>query len=67
MSAFSTRDIKREEAEEMVRKCRLIGKRDDVSLMSNEDLDEELHSYVYSNENGKYDDVVGVLYNYCIE
>lgn len=47
----------------MVRACR-EKTANDVSKLSNGELDNELHRYVYS---GDYADVVGVLYNYVIE
>ena len=63
MSVYSTKHISREEAESMVRAVR--AKSDDsVSQMTTEELDSELHEYVYS---GEHNDIVGVLYNYIIE
>lgn len=65
MSAYSTKYINREEAERMVREARVKNRiQDAVSLLTDEQLDDELHEYVYS---GKYNDVVGVLYNYIIQ
>ena len=64
MSAYSTREITREEAEEMVRRVRAkIRGRDRISLMTDEELDTELHEYVYSE---KHNEIVGCLYNYMI-
>lgn len=63
MSAYSTLDITRKEAERMVALCRL--KKDkSVSRLTKEELDKELHEYVYSEE---YTDIVGLLYNYYIK
>ena len=62
MSAYSTKNINREEAERMVQECR--NKKDrSVQCLSKEELDSELHEYVYSEE---YTDIVGTLYNYSI-
>lgn len=68
MSIYSTKDITRKEAEEMVRKCREIEARPiDIYSMTDEQLDEELHKYVYANENsGKYSEAVGYANNYMI-
>ena len=64
MSAYSTKDITREEAEKMVREVRAsIAPPDSVSSLSDIELDEELHTYVYSE---KYTEIVGLLYNYSI-
>ena len=64
MSAFSTKDITRAEAEEMVRTVRRkLHPADEVSRLSDEELDGELHEYVYSEE---HTEIVGVLYNYNI-
>jgi len=63
MSAYSTKDISREEAEKMVEMCRLKNDRS-VKALSNEELDKELHEYVYSEN---YTDIVGLLYNYNIK
>jgi hypothetical protein len=62
MSAYSTITITRQEAENMVRAAREKRNRS-VQLLSNEELDQELHEYVYSEN---YTDIVGVLYNYNI-
>ena len=62
MSAYSTKDITRTEAEAMVRALRAL-KDDPVSKLSIDDLDAELHDYVYSE---KYTEIVGVLTNYNI-
>lgn len=68
MSIYSTLYVTREKAEEMVRQCRLIGNRDDISKMSDEELDDELHSYVYGNEmSHKYDEAIGWAHNYIIK
>lgn len=64
MSAYSTKNITRSEAEDMVRAVRKKRQPvDAVSLLTDEELDEELHKYVYSE---KHTDIVGVLYNYNI-
>ena len=47
MSAYSTRDITRKEAENMVIMCRAKKDRS-VRNLTYEELDEELHEYVYS-------------------
>jgi len=62
MSAYSTITITRQEAENMVRAAREKRNRS-VQLLSNEELDQELHEYVYSEN---YTDIIGVLYNYNI-
>lgn len=62
MSAYSTKEITREEAEKMVLECR-AKKYNPVKHLTDRELDEELHEYVYSEN---YDDIVGVLYNYII-
>lgn len=63
MSTYTTLTITREQAEDMVKQVRCKKDRS-VNALSDEELDEELHEYVYS---GKYSDIVGVLYNYNIE
>lgn len=64
MSAYSTLEITRQEAEEMVRAVRRkLEPVDAVSMLSKEQLDEELHEYVYS---GKHTEIVGLLHNYSI-
>jgi len=63
MSAYTTLTITREQAEDMVQKVRCKKDRS-VNALSDEELDKELHEYVYS---GKYTDIVGFLYNYTIE
>ena len=64
MSAYSTKDITRKEAEDMVRAVRLkIKPLDDVSKLTTQELDDELHEYVYSEE---HTEIVGTLYNYDI-
>ena len=63
MSAYSTLTITREEAEEMVQKCRMRKDRS-VKALSDEELDTELHEYVYSEN---YRDEVGFLHNYIIK
>lgn len=62
MSAYTTRNITREEAVRMIWDCR-NKRRSNLSELSNRELDEELHKYVYSEE---YEDIVGFLYNYNI-
>ena len=62
MSAYTTIDITRKTAEDMVRKVR-EKQQDPVSQLSDKELDKELHKYVYS---GQHSDIVGVLYNYKI-
>lgn len=62
MSAYSTKTITRKEAERMVRAVR--AKKISISGLTNEELDNELHEYVYSEN---YPDEVGVLYNYIIK
>lgn len=64
MSAYTTKEITRAEAEAMVRAVRLRLKPVDVSSLSLEQLDDELHEYVYSE---KHTDIVGLLYNYIIK
>ncbi len=61
MSAYSTRDVTR--AERMVQMCRLKKDRS-VKALSDDDLNSELHDYVYSE---RYTDIVGLLYNYNIK
>ena len=63
MSAYSTKDITRAEAERMVAQCRAKKDRS-VFALSEEELDRELHEYVYSEN---YQDIVGCLYNYNIK
>ena len=64
MSAYTTKNITREEAEKMVLDCRNKGKnKNELQMLSNKELDDELHYYVYSEE---YNDIVGFLYNYNI-
>lgn len=63
MSAYSTREVTREEAERMVQECRMKKDRS-VKALSDEELDAELHEYVYSE---RYKDIVGLLYNYIIK
>lgn len=63
MSAYSTQNITREEAEKIVQACRAKNDRS-VKALSDEQLDEELNTYVYSE---KYTDIVGVLWNYKIQ
>lgn len=63
MSIYSTLDITREEAERMVLACRMRKDRRLASL-TNEELDKELHEYVYSHD---YEDIVGGFYNYIIK
>jgi hypothetical protein len=62
MSAYTTLTISREQAERMVKRVR---ERNDKSVesLSNEELNKELHDYVYSE---KYTDIVGLLFNYEI-
>lgn len=62
MSIYSTQYIDRERAEELVQKCRLKNDRS-LAALTNEELDSELHTYVYS---GKYDDILGFGYNFII-
>lgn len=65
MSAYSTKTITREDAERMVRTCRAKKMGGDaVSCLTNEELDSELHDYVYSE---RHTDVVGCLYHYIIK
>lgn len=67
MSIYSTLTITRERAEEMVLACRMKNDRS-VKILSDEELDAELHEYVYSNEGThRYDDIIGWAYNYSIE
>lgn len=47
----------------MVEECRMKKDRS-VKALSNEELDRELHEYVYSEN---YTDIVGLLYNYNIK
>ncbi len=63
MSAYSTIVIDREEAEKMVREVR-AKKNDPVSQLSDEELDKELHEYVYSEN---YQAIVGCCKNYTIK
>jgi len=63
MSTYTTRTITRKEAEDMVKKVRCKKDRS-VNSLSNEELDKELHKYVYSE---KYTDIVGFLTNYQIQ
>lgn len=62
MSVYSTLEITRKEAEEMVSRVRAL-KDKSVELLSDEELDKELHEYVYSQN---YPEIVGVLHNYII-
>lgn len=64
MSAYSTKTISRQEAEDMVRAVRAKRIDDPVSSLSRRELDDELHEYVYS---GNHADIVGVLQNYMIK
>lgn len=64
MSAYSTKYIDRGEAERMVRAVRAKKRDDPVCKLTNDELDAELHEYVYSE---KHADIVGLLYNYIIE
>jgi len=67
MSSYTTINITREKAERMVRECRNLDRKDEISLMSKDELDRELHRYVYSEDNGyKYRNIIGFLYNYNI-
>lgn len=63
MSAYSTITITREKAEEMVEMCRAKNNRS-VKALTDEELDKELHQYVYSED---YTDIVGILNNYLIK
>ena len=63
MSAFSTLEIDRKEAEEMVRAVRAKRRDDPVSQLSDEALMDELHEYVYSE---RHTEIVGVLHNYWL-
>lgn len=63
MSAYSTQYITREKAEDMVREVRAKKRDDPVHTLSDEELDGELHEYVYSE---KHTDIVGTLTNYII-
>lgn len=63
MSSYTTKEITREEAEEMVSAVRAKKDRS-VKALSDKELDSELHEYVYSEE---YPNEVGVLYNYIIK
>lgn len=63
MSAYSTLDITREEAIRMIRAVRAKNEVDPLVTMTNEQLDEELHEYVYSEA---HTDIVGLLHNYRI-
>lgn len=62
MSVYTTLTISRKQAEHMVKRVRARNDRS-VESLSDEDLDKELHEYVYSE---KYTDIVGLLYNYQI-
>ena len=62
MSAYSTRTITREEAERMVEQCRAKKDRS-VKNLTIEELNRELHEYVYSEN---YREIVGFLENYRI-
>jgi hypothetical protein len=65
MGAYSTIDISRETAEDMVRKIRAkINPIDDVSRLSHDELDKELREYANS---GKHDEICGFLLNYNIK
>ena len=62
MSAYSTIYITREQAEDMVMAVRRKKERP-LSHLTVEELDKELHEYVYSEN---YPDEVGFLRNYNI-
>lgn len=67
MSIYSTQYINREEAERMVLACRAMNDKS-VQGLTDEELDSELHDYVYSNEHShKYDSIIGWAYNYIIK
>ena len=63
MSSYSTLDITRKEAERMVKAVRAKKDRS-VEALTLEELDAELHEYVYS---GQHTDEVGLLHNYIIK
>lgn len=62
MSAYSTESITREEAENLVKQVRAKLDRS-VKVLSDEELLEELHEYVYSEEHW---DILPCLINYQI-
>ncbi len=62
MSIYTTLTISREQAEHMVKRIRERNDRS-VESLSDEELDKELHEYVYSE---RYTDIVGLLFNYRI-
>ena len=62
MSVYSTQYITRKEAEDMVKAVRMKLDRG-VEALSDEELDKELHEYVYSDAHA---DIVGLHYNYII-
>lgn len=66
MSEYSTRDITREQAIQMIKECRELSQPNDLAAMTDGELDDELHKYVYSGDK-KYEKVVGILYNYLIK
>ena len=63
MSVWSTIDISRQSAEDYVRRIRAKSAVDPVKLLSDAELDKELHEYVYSE---RHTDVLGVCYNFNI-
>ncbi len=65
MSAYSTLTITRKEAEHMVRECRALNDKS-VRVLSDKELDNELHGYVYA-EQERYYPIVGLLRNYIIK
>jgi len=62
MSVYSTRSITRKEAEELVMACRYKHDRS-AKALSNDELNSELHTYVYSD---KYMDILGCFTNFMI-
>ena len=63
MSAYTTERITRAQAEKLVQQCRQKDDRS-VKALTDEQLDAELHAYVYA---GKHTDIVRVLTNYIFE
>ena len=62
MSIYTTKDITREKAEDMIMQCR--AKTNQLSRLSDTELDTLLHEYVYSEE---HDDVFGWGHNFNIK
>ena len=65
MGAFSTNKITREQAEDMVRQCRLI-KNSDIKSLSDQELFDELNDYCYEG-NHEYNSIIDFHISYKID